>query len=121
MYAAPLFLQTVHDILPDNDLVPLIQLGDEQHITTAKENKKIMLVYYLHRFFWYLKNKYTQNTCIFVSHSKAIPIIQSLMYHKNNSKVYTTVWKKWSTSNNSTAQMSLLELVSFHLKMIGHM
>lgn len=29
----------MHDILPDNDLVPLIQLGDEQHITTGEENK----------------------------------------------------------------------------------
>lgn len=46
MYAAPLFLQTVHDILPDNDLVPLIQLGDEQHITTEKENKTVVLIYY---------------------------------------------------------------------------
>lgn len=46
MYAAPLFLQTVHDILPDNDLVPLIQLADEQHITTEEENKTIGLIYY---------------------------------------------------------------------------
>lgn len=46
MYAAPLFLQTVHDILPDNDLVPLIQLEDEQHITMEEESKIIMLIYY---------------------------------------------------------------------------
>lgn len=38
MYTAPLSLQTVHDTLPDNDLVPLMQLGDEQHITTEEEN-----------------------------------------------------------------------------------
>lgn len=38
MYAVPLFLQTTHGILPDNDLVPLIHLRDEQHITTEKEN-----------------------------------------------------------------------------------
>lgn len=48
MYAAPLFLQTVPDILLDNDLVPLIQLGDEQRIT--KEEKIMVLVYYLQVF-----------------------------------------------------------------------
>lgn len=45
MYAVPLFLQTVHDILPDNDLVPLIQLRDEQHITTEEENNDACLLF----------------------------------------------------------------------------
>lgn len=46
MYAAPLFLQIVPDILPDNDLVPRIQWGDEQHITTEEEKTITVLVYY---------------------------------------------------------------------------
>lgn len=47
MYVAPLFLQIVHDILPDNDLVPLIQLRDEQHITTDKENNGLFITWIL--------------------------------------------------------------------------
>lgn len=42
MYAVPWFLQTVLDILPDNDLVPPTQLGDEQHISTGEKRKEIM-------------------------------------------------------------------------------
>lgn len=57
MYAVPLFLQTVHDILPDNDLVPLIHLRDEQHITTEEENNDACLLFV--GFFLYLKNRHT--------------------------------------------------------------
>lgn len=70
MYTAPLSLQTVHDTLPDNDLVPLMQLGDEQHITTEEENKGTFL---LSVGFLYLKNRHTQYIHIFISDSKATP------------------------------------------------
>lgn len=70
MYAAPLSLQTVPDILPDNDLVPLIQLGGEQHITIEEENNGAFLLFVG---VLYPKNRHSQYFCIFISDSKAIP------------------------------------------------
>lgn len=74
MYAAPLFLQTVHDILLDNDLVPLIQLRDEQHITKKEENNDACLLFV----FLYLKKTHLVCSYFHIRQqgNSAIPISQ---------------------------------------------